>query len=139
MRKVLGVDKDKGSYETCSWRVNGAFAAQLDNANPTWLYVSQLLERRIRVLNYVGTLDFVCNYMGNEKWMEALSWSGKQGYNDAKKRDWHGPDGKVAGWTKSHGDLSMLTIYNAGHMVPMDQPENAATFFEKWLEGGTPE
>lgn len=139
MRKVLGVDKDKGSYETCSWRVHGAFAAQLDNANPTWLYVSQLLERRIRVLNYVGTLDFVCNYMGNEKWMEALSWSGKQGYNDAKKRDWHGPDGKVAGWTKSHGDLSMLTIYNAGHMVPMDQPENAATFFEKWLEGGTPE
>jgi len=66
--------------------------------------------------------------------MERLEWTGKADYNAAKKRDWH-VDGKVAGWTKSAGDLTFMTVYGAGHMVPMDQPERASAMVNAWLKG----
>lgn len=34
-------------------------------------------------------------------------------------------DGKAAGEIKSHKNLHFLRVYDAGHMVPMDQPKNA--------------
>jgi carboxypeptidase C (cathepsin A) len=66
--------------------------------------------------------------------MERLQWSGKKAYNAAKKRDWH-VGGKVAGWTKSAGDLTFATIYGAGHMVPMDRPEQSEAMFNAWIKG----
>ena len=81
----------------------------LDNTGMTWLYVSNLLERGIRVLSYVGTFDFICNHIGNEMWLEALEWNGKEGYNKAELADWK-VDGKFAGKFKSFGNLSVSSI-----------------------------
>lgn len=58
VRKKLGVDKSVGDFESCNGQVGAAFNYALDNTGQTWLYVTQLLERGIRVLNYAGTLDF---------------------------------------------------------------------------------
>lgn len=81
-----------------------------DTTGQTWLYVSALLERGVRVLSYVGTFDFICNHIGNEMWLEALEWSGKEGYNEAKLVDWK-VKGKVAGSYKSSGNLSVRSPY----------------------------
>lgn len=66
--------------------------------------------------------------------MEKLKWSGQEAYNAAEKRDWH-YDGKVAGQTKSAGNLTFLTIYGAGHMVPMDRPKQSEAMYNAWLRG----
>lgn len=51
VRSLFGIDKDAGKWSGISWDVNTAFRMQLDNQEPTWLYVAQLLERGVRVLN----------------------------------------------------------------------------------------
>jgi cathepsin A (carboxypeptidase C) len=57
-RALLGVDSDKKAWESCDSGINRAFHAALDQTGKTWLYVEGLLERGVRVLNYVGTLDW---------------------------------------------------------------------------------
>jgi len=51
-------------------------------------------------------LDWICNHIGNERWMEKLQWTGQKGYNAAKWEDWK-VKGKAAGYTKASGNLSV--------------------------------
>jgi cathepsin A (carboxypeptidase C) len=57
-RAMLGVDAAKPKWEGCNATVGEAFVASGDDVGKTWLYVTQLLERGVYVLNYVGTLDW---------------------------------------------------------------------------------
>ncbi|ODO01955.1 cathepsin A (carboxypeptidase C) [Cryptococcus wingfieldii CBS 7118] len=132
VRRVLGVEEKKGKWESCDGPVFTAFNTNLDNTGQTWLYVSALLERGVRVLNYVGMLDFICNHIANELWMERLEWTGKEGYNAADFGDWT-VEGKKAGEFKTYGNLTMLKIRGAGHMVPYDKPVEALTMVNDWL------
>lgn len=54
VRKTLGVDKAHGPWSSCDNLVGRNFHASLDQVGKTWLYVSNLLERGVRVLNYAG-------------------------------------------------------------------------------------
>ena len=51
VRAKLGVDKSVGKFSSCSNPVGSAFHAALDSTDQTWLYVAQLLEREVRILN----------------------------------------------------------------------------------------
>lgn len=63
-----------------------------------------------------------------------MEWSGKEGYNAAIDEKWYSDlTGQHAGNVRSSGNLTFLRIFDAGHMVPYDQPENALDFFNKWL------
>ncbi|WWD22404.1 hypothetical protein CI109_106895 [Kwoniella shandongensis] len=132
VRAAIGVDKSVGNFTSCSNEVNQAFGASQDATGQTWLYVAQLLERGIRILNYVGTKDFICNHLANERWMEKLEWSGKEAYNAAQFGEWS-VNGKQAGRYKTSGNLTMLKISGAGHMVPYDKPVEALTMLNAWL------
>ncbi|WVN87339.1 uncharacterized protein L203_102517 [Cryptococcus depauperatus CBS 7841] len=133
VRQVLGVDKKQGNWSSCDDLVFNRFSQSLDSTGKTWLYVAGLLERGVRVLNYVGVLDFICNHIANEMWMERMEWTGKVGYNAAQFEEWN-VDGHRAGEFKTHGNLTMLKIRGAGHMVPYDKPKEALTMFKAWLE-----
>ncbi|KAJ2411404.1 hypothetical protein GGF47_006299, partial [Coemansia sp. RSA 2524] len=41
-----------------------------------------------------------------------------------------------AGEVKASNGLTFLKVYNAGHMVPMDQPVNAFNMINQWLAHG---
>jgi carboxypeptidase C (cathepsin A) len=79
-------------------------------------WVAALLERNVRVLVYVGSSDWICNWIGNEKWTLAMDWSGKEGFNKQSLRQWM-VDGQVAGVTRSFGNFTFATIDGAGHYV----------------------
>ena len=66
--------------------------------------------------------------------VSALDWSGKESFNSEPLRAWS-VDGKVAGETKSVDGLTWLTIDGAGHMVPLDKPVQALSFFEDFIAG----
>lgn len=108
-----------GNFSTCSNTVAQAFSTSQDQTGMTWLYVAGLLERRVPVISYVGTFDWICNYIGNEAWLEALEWTGSEGYKAAELREWE-VQGGVVGSTKTFGGLTFATVQGAGHMVPMD-------------------
>ncbi|AFR98075.1 cathepsin A (carboxypeptidase C) [Cryptococcus neoformans C23] len=133
VRHTLGVDKLRSNWSSCDGSVFTRFTQSLDNTGKTWLYVAGLLERGVRVLNYVGMLDFICNHVANELWMERLEWSGRAGYNVAEFNDWI-VDGHRAGEFKTYGNLTMLKIRGAGHMVPYDKPKEALFMVTSWLD-----
>jgi cathepsin A (carboxypeptidase C) len=65
-RQILGVDTSVGNFTNCSPEVGNAFQRNMDAvSHQTQFYVAELLERGIRVLIYVGTYDWICNWVGH--------------------------------------------------------------------------
>jgi len=90
-----------------------------------------VLAANISVLVYSGTNDFICNYIGGSRWISAMDWPGKDAYNKADEVEWK-VGGQVAGLSKSAGGLTFLQVFNAGHMVPMNQPVNALAMVQQF-------
>lgn len=67
--------------------------------------------------------DFVCNWIGNERFVKALQWSGHDKFNAAEDRVWT-VDGEIVGKTRSAAGLTFATVdgytpcsLNARHML----------------------
>ena len=83
-----------------------------------------------------GDADFICNWLGNNKWTDELEWYDSENYGKVGRTDLRlGGAGEKIGEVKSSGNLTFMRIHSAGHMVPLDQPENSLDFFNRWLSG----
>ncbi|ORY79276.1 Alpha/Beta hydrolase protein [Leucosporidium creatinivorum] len=137
VKKALGASSDR-TFESCNMQLNQAFTFNGDVAHNTAALLPPLLEAGIRVGIYAGEADFMCNYIGNLAWMNVLDWSGKEDFNAAKNHSFVTKSGKKGGETRSvgkgAGTFTYLQVYDAGHMVPYDQPEVALDFFTKWVQ-----
>lgn len=69
--------------------------------------------------------------MGNRAWTLALDWNHKEGFNQSKESDWF----NGAGLVRSSNDFTFLQVYDAGHMVPTDQPEAALQLINTFIAG----
>ncbi|GAA0139749.1 serine protease [Lithospermum erythrorhizon] len=99
--------------------------------------IPALLEDGINLLVYAGEYDFICNWLGNSRWVHAMQWSGKKDFGTASMIPLT-VDGVEAGQQKSHGPLTFLKVHNAGHMVPMDQPKTSLEMIKRWTQGKIP-
>lgn len=125
-------------YDSCNMDINRNFLFHGDWMKPYHLLVPDILEQ-IPVLVYAGDADYICNWLGNKAWTEALKWPGQKEYSSAKMEPLEIVDnkhkGKEIGQVKSHGNFTFMRLYSGGHMVPMDQPESSLEFFNRWLSG----
>ncbi|KAJ3532606.1 hypothetical protein NMY22_g7675 [Coprinellus aureogranulatus] len=70
VRKLIGVSPSL-SHKTsppAPPSVSTNFALTMDEYRPTYHYISNLLDRGVRALIYVGKNDWICNHVGNERW-----------------------------------------------------------------------
>mmetsp|Transcript_68422 Transcript_68422/g.200166 ORF Transcript_68422/g.200166 Transcript_68422/m.200166 type:complete len:486 (+) Transcript_68422:77-1534(+) len=137
VQKQLGVDKQ---FESCNLIVNKAFT--LDFMRDYHLLIPPMLASGLDVLVYAGDQDFICNWLGNEKWTLALDWQHKAEFNTASKKPFvltgdetGAMKGKEVGELRSHANFHFLRVYQAGHMVPLDQPEAALGMLNALLDG----
>jgi cathepsin A (carboxypeptidase C) len=131
--KALGVEVD--SYDSCNFDINRNFLFQGDWMQPFHRLVPSLLEK-IPVLIYAGDADFICNWLGNKAWVEALEWPGHKKFSAMSMTDLRidgDKDGKKIGEVKSYGNFTYMRLYAGGHMVPLDQPEASLEFFNRWI------
>lgn len=137
VRDALGAEVD--SYDSCNFDINRNFMFAGDWMQPYHQLVPKILEE-LPVLIYAGDVDFICNWLGNEAWTNELEWSGHKDFakaeledltlaSDSSKKD------KAYGKVKTSGNLTFMRIFQAGHMVPMDQPEASIDFVNRWLGG----
>ncbi|CAN1346206.1 Serine carboxypeptidase-like 49 [Linum perenne] len=96
--------------------------------------IPALLESGIKVLIYAGEYDLICNWVGNSNWVNGMKWSGQKKFQSAQTVPFVAGNTK-SGELKSYGPLAFLKVYNAGHMVPMDQPKAALQMLEGWMQG----
>lgn len=132
-RAALGVTKASAKWDSCNMRVNHMFAADWMRSQEQT--VPPLLAAGVRVLIYAGDADFICNWMGNRAWVQALPWPGKAVFGAAPELDW-AVAGAKAGKVRSAQGLTFLQVFGAGHMVPMDQPANALAMVNAFVHGG---
>ncbi|EIN13162.1 serine carboxypeptidase [Punctularia strigosozonata HHB-11173 SS5] len=135
VRDALGVDPAvTGNFTSCSSAVGAQFHGAMDMYRPTYLYVAALLERGVRALIYVGAYDWICNWVGNERWTLELEWTGQEEFAGLELREWE-VNGTAAGKTRSARGLTFATVDGAGHMVPYDKPAESLELVKRWLAG----
>ncbi|KAI1905693.1 hypothetical protein LOZ53_003248 [Ophidiomyces ophidiicola] len=133
---ALGVEVS--SYDSCNMDINRNFLFHGDWMKPFHRLVPGLIEK-IRVLIYAGDADFICNWLGNQAWSDALEWNGHKEFAGAEMKNLtvveNKSKGKNIGQVKSHGNFTFMRLFGGGHMVPLDQPEASLEFFNRWLGG----
>ena len=77
-----------------------------------------MLDAGIEVMIYAGVEDLICNYLGNQRWVDALPWTGSAAWAATDLKPWL-VDGSVAGEVKQAQGLTFVKVAGAGHMVPM--------------------
>jgi len=88
----------------------------------------------IRVLMYSGDQDYICNWLGNQAWTLGMDWPYKGEFNDASMQNWTSPEASsTVGQLRSANGFSFLRVYDAGHMVPRDQPQNALAMLNAFI------
>jgi cathepsin A (carboxypeptidase C) len=126
---ALGVS-DSAKWSTCNPHVGELFDKDHQrNFNYT---IPPMLEAGIRVMIYAGDMDYTCNWIGNKAWVMALNWPGKAAFNAAPDVEF-AVGGRWAGEERTYGNFSFVRIYDAGHMVPMDQPEVSLYMVSQFL------
>lgn len=155
----LGVSPER-EFASCNMDVNKAFAVKGDGAHNSALLLPELIEAGVRMMIYAGNAgtfstlpspfqvphsnycpssrltDFMCNYIGNERWVEELSTSFKSEFASApslpfittghkvinEDRSVGSAGGKVAGSVRSAGgkginagNVTFVTIFEAGY------------------------
>jgi len=121
-------------------RVNEAFMFQGDGMHNSAALLPELINDGIRLLVYAGNADMMCNYIGNEAWVENLETKFHKEFKAAPTIQWViERSGRVAGEVRSAGgggfgagNVTFVNVHEAGHMVPHDQPEAALDMFTRW-------
>ncbi|CAI5715338.1 unnamed protein product [Peronospora destructor] len=120
--KKLHVSPKSSAWQSCSRAVNvGFYSDWMKNYQQL---LPPMLEAGIRGLIYAGDADFIVNWMGCKAWTQELPWSKHDEFLATEDKDWV-VDGKKAGRIRQVGSFTFQQVFEAGHMVPRDQPKNA--------------
>ena len=131
VKKSLGVPDDK-DWEECNMDVHEDMMSDWGHRYDTVL--PEMLEAGVRVMIYAGDKDIICNELGNRQWVDALEWKGSKEWQGAENVTWVLESGEEAGIVTQVGPLSFVSVKDAGHMVPMDQPKAALEMITKFIQ-----
>jgi serine carboxypeptidase-like clade 4 len=97
------------------------------------VHIPATLAAGVRVLIYAGDMDFICNVEGNRRWVDAMAWAGAADFAAAPLTAWS-VGGQQAGTARAAKGLTFLSVADAGHMVPMDQPGAALDMLRRFID-----
>jgi len=128
VQSALGVS---GKWAECSMLVH-LFLSQ-DFGKSMTARVEDVLKAGKRVLVYSGDKDFICNWRGGERWVANMDWEKKEDFARQEARDWVDQSGKKLGTFKRVDNLDFVRVFDAGHMVPMDQPSSGLELLKTFV------
>eukprot|EP01098_Paradermamoeba_levis_P004446 TRINITY_DN1907_c0_g1_i1.p1 TRINITY_DN1907_c0_g1~~TRINITY_DN1907_c0_g1_i1.p1 ORF type:complete len:240 (+),score=103.17 TRINITY_DN1907_c0_g1_i1:646-1365(+) len=129
IKQKLGVGNRK--WSDCNYVVNAMFKSDWMKNYQT--DIPSVLATNATVVVYAGENDYICNWMGNKAWTLNLQWPGAAGFNTSKDSVWAAPGQPAGGEIRTFQNFNFVKVYKAGHMVPMDQPQNALYLIRKFL------
>ncbi|KAG6330315.1 hypothetical protein ID866_8775 [Astraeus odoratus] len=140
IKAALGIAPQR-QFTACNMAVNQAFLMQGDAVRNTAALLPELVNNGIRLLVYAGVADMMCNYLGEERWLEVLDTQFLDEFLDAPTEIWTVKHSKKpAGTVRSAGgdgfragNITFVAVHEAGHMVPYDQPEAALDLITRWI------
>ena len=123
VREALGVaDRE---WSACNPDVYSALQYDIEiSAAPK---VASLLHDGFKVLVYSGDKDYICNWEGGLNWVTALPWAHQREFEAAPIIN------TPVGQTKTFANFEFFRVYNAGHMVPYDQPQVSLDMLDRFI------
>jgi len=122
VRTALHISDQALDWTLCSDVVS--YSSQYDDMTSQF---NELLPS-VRALIYNGDFDTVCNFLGDQWFVESLGREVVSSYNY-----WTDSAGVVAGYGKAFDSIQFTTVRGSGHLVPQDQPERALALFTRFL------
>ncbi|KAG1693726.1 hypothetical protein DVH05_023127 [Phytophthora capsici] len=124
-------DEAPHKWKLCS---SGALQrlAAMDQLEESESNVVQTLEHGVRVLIYGGDADTVVNWMSQDSWTRNLDWMHQEAFRSASFNE-QMFNGRSIGQVRTSHGLSFMRVFNAGHMVPHDQPAIAYEMVRSFL------
>ncbi|KAL0370104.1 UNVERIFIED_CONTAM: Serine carboxypeptidase-like 48 [Sesamum angustifolium] len=104
-------------FPLCEWQIKrcAVYTAMIRDMMKNFAGgIPALLQDGVKLLVYAGEYDLICNWLGNSRWVAAMKWYGQKDFLKAPSTSFV-VDGVKAGLKKSHGPLTFLKVYNAGH------------------------
>ncbi|KAJ8872308.1 hypothetical protein PR048_025912 [Dryococelus australis] len=117
VRSAMHVGKQK--YYPSSGTVYDRLVEDIMKSVRPW--VEELLDAGYRVVFYNGQLDIIVAYSLTVNMVENLKFNAAEEYKTVRRNVWR-VNGRVAGYTKTAGNMTEVMVRDAGHMVPADQP-----------------
>lgn len=127
VRKAIHIPKNVGAWSTCSIIIYHMKYASLPGGLAP--QVTSLIEskRNLTMLVYNGDVDTVCNFLGDEWFVDDLGRKVSQEYQKWKVNN------QVAGYVKHYHGITYATVRGSGHMVPGDRPQEALAMIKVFL------
>ncbi|KAG8915829.1 hypothetical protein FRC01_003494 [Tulasnella sp. 417] len=141
VKAELGVDSSL-NFSSCNWELNKVMTDGGEGARNTAVLIPELLADGIRILVYGGNADFLVPPVGYLQWMTNLDSVFREEFMVAPMLPWAitknstmaGEVKAAGGKTNSAGNFTYVSVFEAGHMMPHDQPEAALYMLKKWLD-----
>jgi len=106
------------SWTECRGRIRQEFN---DQNSPSSIELIPKVLQQMPILFFAGDQDFICNYMGIENMIKAMTWNGATGLGTVKTQV-YSVKGSPAGTWVSSRNLTYVKLFNASHMAPYDIP-----------------
>ncbi|KAJ7151045.1 Alpha/Beta hydrolase protein [Mycena filopes] len=141
VKAALGVDPTR-SFQSFNMDMNREFNMRGEGVHNAAKLLPELINDGVKLLVYAGKADMMANYMGNERWVENLDTKFKSQFAAAEGTPWSVPGSdEIAGQVRSAGggegkggNVTFVTVFEAGHMVAHDQPAAAVDLFTRWIQ-----
>eukprot|EP00930_Biecheleria_cincta_P059910 TRINITY_DN45623_c0_g1_i1.p1 TRINITY_DN45623_c0_g1~~TRINITY_DN45623_c0_g1_i1.p1 ORF type:complete len:550 (+),score=63.23 TRINITY_DN45623_c0_g1_i1:201-1850(+) len=130
IQKTLGVQPQV--WSACSKEVALPFFLSGDWFASFAHDVALLLAANIRVLAYSGDCDFMVDWIGSKTWLMELAWPHRERWSTLPDRQYI-IQNRTRGLERSFGGLTFLQVYDAGHLVPHDQPMVALSMIRDFV------
>ncbi|KAH7107934.1 Alpha/Beta hydrolase protein [Auriculariales sp. MPI-PUGE-AT-0066] len=132
VKAALGVPENI-AYDNGPDELGYAFILNGEFALSTKGLIAPLLDAGIRILNYAGKADSRCDYYGAFAWMPMINHQYAHEIGTIQATRWKTSAGDVVGEivAAGGGNFIYLSIDEAGHMVPYDQPEATLDIFNR--------
>ncbi|KAL4789282.1 Alpha/Beta hydrolase protein [Aspergillus venezuelensis] len=160
IRGGFGVD-DAATYIPLNYEMEAAFDANGEIGYPSDFLVTKLLGARIRVLIYVGNMDWFCNAPGTRLLVDSLEWAGQEVFRSMAFRPIFWPEATDAlimkgqklkrplalstgatvndvqlwGYHKRFDLLSFFEVDQAGHAAAGHRPEEVLNLINGFIAG----
>ena len=102
-----------------------------DIMKPYSSLLEPVLAAGVPVLLYQGQLDARDGVAATEAWLANWSWTGSRRFLESPRKAWKSSG--IAGYYRSCGGLTHLTVNGAGHLVPHDAPAQALDMIERFV------
>ncbi|KAF9809828.1 hypothetical protein IEO21_07228 [Rhodonia placenta] len=116
--RALHASAASQTWQECRGIIHTEFAAR---KSPSAITVIPKVLEKIPMLFFAGDQDLICNYVGIESMIQAMTWNGAKGLGEVETQSWT-VNGSAAGTWVTSRNLTYAKIFNASHMVGFDAP-----------------